>query len=132
MATNLTVRALDSNGDPLQGQGQQNFISGLAAITQIIGTTLKLFEGEWFLNLLDGLPLFQSILGSSGSATNIQIIINLISQRITSLTPWVTGIAWVTASYENRSFVFSAEVETIYGTVYVTNAPGSSATIPAN
>jgi len=130
MAT-ITVRALGPNGDPLQGNGQNNFISDLAAVTQIIKTRLLLFQGEWFLNLLDGLPLFQSILGASGSQRSqrsLQIIINLISARITG-TPYVTGISSISASYLNRSFSFKAQVETQFGTVFVTNTPGASATL---
>jgi hypothetical protein len=127
MAT-ITVRALGPNGDPLQGNGQNNFISDLAAVTQIVKTRLLLFQGEWFLNLLDGLPLFQSILGASGSQRSLQIIINLISARITG-TPYVTGISSISASYLNRSFSFKAQVETQFGTVFVTNTPGASATL---
>jgi hypothetical protein len=121
MAT-ITVRALDVNGDPLQGNGQLNFISDLAAITQIIRTRLLLFQGEWFLNLLDGLPLFQSILGASGSQRSLQIIINLISARITG-TQYVTSISYISASYLNRAFTYKAAIETQFGTVYVTNTP---------
>jgi hypothetical protein len=124
----ITVRALDANGDPLQGNGQLNFISDLAAITQIIRTRLLLFQGEWFLNLLDGLPLSQSILGASGSQRSLQIIINIISARITG-TPYVTSISYISASYLNRAFTYSAKVETQFGTVYVTNTPGLSASL---
>lgn len=122
----ITVRALDYNGDPLQGNGQDNFISDLQAVTQIIATRLKLFEGEWFLNLLDGLPLFQSILGSSADPRNLQVILNIISQRIsTSAPPYVTSVTNIKASYLNRSFSFSAQVQTVFGTVFVTNTPAS-------
>lgn len=128
MAT-LTVRKLDPvTYEPLQGNGQRNFISDLEAITQIIATRLKLLKGEWFLDLNDGLPLFQSILGSSGGQENLQVILNLISTRITT-TPFVTGISELVATYQNRQFVFRATVQTQFGTVVVTNAPGSSSTI---
>ncbi len=127
MAT-ITVRALGPNNDPLQGSGQNNFLSDLDAVVQIIRTRLLLFEGEWFLNLLDGLPLFQSILGSSGGQTNLQLIMNIIAQRI-SQTPYVTSIGSVTATFQNRTFTFSAQVETQFGTVTVTNVPGNKAVL---
>jgi hypothetical protein len=121
----ITVRALNPvTNDPIQGNGQSNFLFDLDAVTQIISTRLRLFEGEWFLNLLDGLPLFQSILGSSGSSTNLQVIMNLISARIIQ-TPFVTAITSVTAAYQSRQFIFSAQVETAFGTVTVTNAPAT-------
>ncbi len=129
MAT-ITVRALGTNNDPLQGSGQNNFLSDLDAMVQIIRTRLLLFEGEWFLNMLDGLPLFQSILGSSGGQTNLQLVMNIIAQRI-SQTPYVTSIGSVTATFQNRTFAFSAQVETQFGTVTVTNVPGNKAVLTA-
>jgi len=130
MAT-ITVRAIDPvTFNPLQGNGQNNFIADLAAVTQIINTRLRLFQGEWFLDLLDGLPLFQSILGSSGSVNNLKTVVNLISRRI-KLSPYVTGVLNVQASFLNRKFSFYAEAATVFGTVYVTNSPGSSASLTA-
>jgi len=128
MAT-ITVRALDPvTWEPLQGNGQDSFISDLQAVTQIIATRLKLFQGEWFLDLLDGLPLFNRILGSSGSVVNLKVVVNLISQRV-KLSPFVTLVTNVKASYQNRSFKFSAEAVTPFGTVYIVSSPGSSASL---
>lgn len=127
MAT-ISVRALNPvTWEPLQGNGQTNFLTDLAAVAQIIATRLRLFQGEWFLNLQDGLPLFQSILGASAGPQNLQVISNLISQRILG-TQFVTG-AVVNASYQNRTFAFSATVTTAFGTVLVSNTPGFSATL---
>jgi hypothetical protein len=126
----ITVRALNpSNFDPQQGNGQNNFISDRAAVTQIITTRLGLFQGQWFLDLLDGLPMFQNILGSSGASQNLKVIINLISQRI-FLSPYVTNVENVQASYQNRKFSFYAEAVTQFGTVYIST--GSSAAITAS
>lgn len=128
MAT-ITVRKLDPvTWEPQFGNGQENFISDLEAVTQIIATRLKLFQGEWFLNLEDGLPLFQSILGSSGGQRNITVITNLIAARILG-TPYVTAIVSITATYQNRKFVFSSTVATQFGTVTVSNSPGTSAIV---
>ena len=128
MAT-ITVRALDPDTwEPLAGNGQDSFISDLQAVTQIIATRLKLFQGEWFLDLLDGLPLFQNILGSSGSVTNLKVVVNLISQRI-KLSPYVTLVTNVKASYQNRQFKFSATAETSFGNVFIVSSPGSSASL---
>lgn len=127
MAT-ITVRALSPTGEPLQGNGLNCFISDLAAVTQIIGTRLKMFEGEFWLNTADGLPLFQKILGSSGSQRNLQAVVGLISQRIRQ-TVFVTGISSVTATFQNRKLVYSAQVETAFGTVSVSNSPATSAAL---
>jgi hypothetical protein len=125
----ITVRALNPvTWEPLQGNGQNCFLSDAAAVAQIIAQRLKLYQGEWWENLTDGLPLFQSILGSSGSQRNIQVVVGLISQRITG-TVGVTGISAFTASYQNRKFQFSCTVETIFGQVYLNNIPPSSAAL---
>lgn len=125
----ITVRALNPvTWEPQQGNGQANFLSDLPAVAQIIATRLRLFQGEWFLNLLDGLPLFQQILGSSGSPRNVQVITNLISARILG-SPFVTAISSITATYQNRQFKFFAQVETQFGTIIVQNSPGTSATL---
>jgi len=123
MAT-ITVRALDSNGDPLQGNGQNNFLSDIYAVAQIVLTRLRLFQGEWWLNLNDGLPLFQSILGSSGSARNIEVITNLISSRISG-TPYVTGISSFVVTYTNRQLIYSGVIQTQFGAITISNSPGS-------
>jgi hypothetical protein len=131
MAT-ITVRKLDPvTWEPQFGNGQENFISDLEAVTQIIATRLKLFQGEWFLNLEDGLPLFQSILGSSGGQRNLTVITNLIAARILG-TPYVTAIVSITSSYQNRKFVFSATVATQFGVVTVSNSPGTSAILTSS
>lgn len=124
----ITVRALDSSGDPLQGNGQNCFLSDLDAVTQIISTRLKLFEGEFWLNLADGTPMFQSILGSPGGQQNLGMIVTLLSQRITG-TPYVTGITSLDASFTGRALSYSATVATAFGTVTVTNQPGASAAL---
>jgi hypothetical protein len=129
MAT-ITVRALGPNNEPLQGNGQNNFISDLAAVTQIIRTRLLLFQGEWFLDLLDGLPMFNGMLGASGSLRNVQIITNIVSARIKG-TQFVTAISSLDAGYNaaTRRFTYTAQVETQFGTVVVTNAPNNTATL---
>lgn len=127
MAT-ITVRALNPvTWDPLQGSGQANFLYDLDAMVQILATRLKLYTYEWFLDLLDGLPMFDGILGSSGGESNIQAIINIITARCTS-TVYVTGINYVTASFNSssRTFTWAASVQTQFGTVFVTNSPNSA------
>jgi hypothetical protein len=124
MAT-ITVRALDPvTWEPQNGNGLANFLSDNAAVAQIICTRLKLFEGEWFLNLQDGLPLFQSMLGAFASQKQLQIISNLISARING-TIYVSGIQSMVTSYKDRKFTFTAVVTTQFGIVTVTNSPGS-------
>ena len=117
MAT-ITVRALTTtNGlwDPQRGQGLSNFLSDREAVAQIIATRLKLLRGEWFANLADGLPLFQSIIGHSNTTQGVALIIR---QRILG-TPYVTGIQNMSVTYAptSRNYSFSCTVQTAFGNI---------------
>lgn len=122
----LTTRKQDENGDPDFATTLYN----LDAITQIIGTTIKLFQGEWWADQSIGTPMFQKILGVYGATATA--VSTLLQARILSLSTWVTGISNVSCTYtaSTKTFAFSADVETIYGTTTVTFPEnGSSATI---
>jgi hypothetical protein len=131
MAT-ITVRALNPvTWEPQQGNGQNNFISDLQAVAQIIAQRLRLFTGEWFLNLLDGTPMFQTpnsfgILGGQANSGNIQLMIAAISQRV-SQTIYVTQANILSATYLNRQLQITLSALTPFGTIYITNAPGAQA-----
>jgi hypothetical protein len=118
MAT-ILVRALDQNGDPQRGQGLANFLEDGDAVAQIIATTIKLLQGEWFLNVNDGTPLFQKLLGH---ATTTQAVALILRSRILSV-PFVTGISSLSVVYVQgaRRFVFSASVTTQFGQVSISN-----------
>ena len=114
MAT-ITVRSLSTDGEPQYGNGTQNFISDLAAVSQIIRSTLLLLKGEMFLALNAGTPLFQALVGQA--ITNQAVA--LIYQSIILGVPYVTGIASVSVVYvpQSRQYSFSALVSTVFGTI---------------
>ena len=125
----IAVRQLDSNHDPLWGLGQANYLVNIQAVAQIIQTKLLLFEGEWWQNLNEGLPLFQSILGSS-SGKKPDAISLLIQTRILQ-TPFVTGIENVITTFStNRKFTFSCTVLTEFGPLTVIYQPAAVAELP--
>ncbi len=64
----MTVRRLDSTGD-IATSGEQ-FITGTDEIAQTVKTRLGLFLGEYFRDITDGTPWFQSILGKGSSVAN--------------------------------------------------------------
>lgn len=125
MAATIKYRQLSASGDVLWGQGQANFLSDLPAVAQVVLTRLRLFQGEWWAATNDGLPLWQSILGQSGSPQNLQQIELLISQRIRG-APYVVSTSQVLTSYNSASrgpYKYSATVNTIFGQMTVTNVP---------
>jgi hypothetical protein len=114
----VKYRKLDSNGDYTFGFGNSNFYTDADAVTQAINTKLSMFQGEWWENINDGLPLFQQILGTSGAAPNISAIDLVVQARIME-APNVNSIVSYSSSFSNRTYTASAVVETTYGNVTV-------------
>jgi hypothetical protein len=129
MAT-IQVQQVDANNDPIERSGQSVFITDQDAVAQIIATRLKFLQGEWWEDLTLGFPLFQSLLGQSGSARQQQAVLLLIQQNILG-APFVLSISNIVATFNggNRFFTFSCVVQTQFGTLTVTNAPATSASV---
>lgn len=122
----ITYRQLDSNYDPIYGQGQANFLVDANAVAQAVQTRLLMFEGEWWENKLDGLPLWQNILGQSGSLANQNLICDLIVDRIEG-TPFVTQVQNVSFAYNasTRAFKFNCQAVTSFGPIISVNLPAT-------
>ncbi len=126
MATpSLTCVALDANNDPVFNNTP---LSGTDAVAQAILTRLRLFYGEWWEDLSQGLPVFQQILGQLASASGLAAM-QLAVARVISGTPYVTSVTSLTLSFNNGVLNFQASVQTAFGPVTVSNLPGQSATI---
>mgnify|MGYP001125351219 CR=1 FL=1 len=116
----MIYRRLDANGDYVFGQGRSQFISGSEAVAQAVITNLKLLLGEWWEDVNNGLPLWQSILGIPGSEANQLSIDNIIKDRIlkTNLNGelLVNSIDDYTRTYNatTRVYTFEAVITTIY------------------
>ena len=116
--------------DPIEGPNGPVFLTDIDAVAQIIYTTLRLLLGEWWENLTIGFPLFQSLIGSSGSPTNQAGVMLIIQQTILSC-PYVIQIVDFSFVHNTATLAstFQATVSTAFGTIIVTNAPGSSAQV---
>ena len=116
----MIYRAEDKNSDYILGQGNSEWLSGSEAVAQAIVTSLKLLLGEWWEDVNNGLPLWQSILGQPGSEVNKLSVDNIIRERIleTNLngTPLVSSIDDYAGTYNanTRAYSFTAIVTTIY------------------
>lgn len=96
----------------------------------MIQTTLLLFQGEWWGNLTQGLPLFQQILGVAGAGKNAEATALLIKQQIENV-PYVQSVFNIQTSYStSRVFTFNCTVTTQFGNLAVTFTPGNSAVLP--
>ena len=115
----MIYRSLDIDGDYRFGHGKNDFLNGVDAVAQAIMTRLKLLKGEWWEDLEDGLPLWQSILGMR---TPKAVIDRIIQERVLG-TNNVTGISNLSSSFEadTRSYTFYCVVDTAFGQTVITN-----------
>ena len=116
----MIYRMLDTDGDYVLGRGTSEFLHGSEAVAQAIVTNIKLLLGEWWENVNLGTPLFQSILGKSGSEQHLNSVDNIIKARILSTELDGSRIIYSLDSYERdyssstREYKFTAKVTTIY------------------
>jgi hypothetical protein len=83
----MSVRAL-SGGDILT-DGSPVLITGAEEAAQSIETRLKFFLGEWFLDISDGTPWFQQVLGKGGNLPDKEAVIKrriLTAPSVAALT----------------------------------------------
>lgn len=126
----IAMRKLDPNHDPIAGLGTNAFVYDLDAVAQLIDTRLLMFQGEWWANLSDGLPLFQQILGIGGAANASDLIASIIANRIEQ-TPYVVELSNISTTYSpnTRSYTFNCTVVTAFGNLQVCVGPGSASTV---
>lgn len=113
----MKYRKLDANGDYSLGTGADFAQNTPEAVAQAIGTRLRLWRGEWFLDQTEGTPWKEEVLGKRNGRNPDAVI----KARILG-TPEVTAIAAYTSQYngETRALSITATVETTYGTVQLT------------
>ena len=118
-------RRLDENWDYCFGHGINDYLTGVEAVAQAIKSRLLLLYREWWEDLEDGLPLFEKILASSGREDNIAAVDIIIKDRIAN-TKDVLAVLSFSSDFDRNSRVyqFSANVDTVYGTLFVTNKEG--------
>jgi hypothetical protein len=109
----MRYRKLSLLGDYTFGNGQLNFYRDVPdAVAQAVKTRLLLWLGEWFLNLEEGTPYMQGILGKYSK----EVADTTIQERVLD-TQGVLNIE----NYEsildttNRSLSVSFTLNTIYG-----------------
>lgn len=109
----MRTRWLDENGD-IYTSGEL-FIYDRGCVAQTIQTRLKLFLGEYFRDINDGTPWFQSILGKF---QNINAVESILRNRIIR-TAGVVRLISFNLDYDpadtSRALIVSGSVLTQYG-----------------
>lgn len=113
----MKVRKLTAAGDYRLGHGDRDFFVDTAeGVAQNVVTRLSLWQGQWFLDISEGTPWLQQILGKHN------IVDQVIKSRILD-TPGVTSIS----SYESiinpdtRTMTITATIETEFGQSNITS-----------
>lgn len=109
----MTTRRLTDTHDMSFGSGLGSFATGAEEVAQNVMTRLYLLQGEWFLDIEDGVPYLQRIMEKPLDLAFAQAT---IKARIAT-TKGVSGIDNFTATVDRniRSLFITASVQTIYG-----------------
>lgn len=119
----MKYRALTASGDYSFGRtfAQQFLENSPAAVGQAVMTSLKLFQGEWFLDTKVGMPWASEVLGKNTQPFYDQAIKDgiLNVQGVTELVSYSSFLNSAT-----RSLVVTCTIDTIYGVAEITGIFG--------
>lgn len=110
----MTVRRIDPDTGDIVTAGDM-FISGREEVAQTIRTRLRLFVGEYFRDITEGTPWYQTILGKGATLSERDAA---IKRRILR-TDGVVQVVQFSTDYDvtTRVFTVQADVVTQYGTI---------------
>lgn len=109
-------RALDSNNDLILEGGSFKLVNDAEETIQHVRTRLLTYQGEWFLNLLAGVPYFQEIFTKPVNLANIESIFKTAILE----TDGVSKLLEFSMDYEGNStrrLTVSFSAETEYGVI---------------
>ncbi len=115
----MRYRREDDDGDYTFGQGNDTWlINSPETVAQAVKTRFLLWYGQWFLDTTEGTPWIQSVLGKQKPETyNLAIRQRILeTQGVNSIKSFDT-----TLNTSSRRVVFTATIDTIYGTTTVTS-----------
>lgn len=116
----MRYRKLSSDGDYTLGGRQAFLINSPETIAQAVLTRLRLWRGEWFVDVRDGTPYLQEILGKRQLGRNPDAAIR---ERILG-TEGVLEMRAYESTFDGntRRLSVTATVSTIYGTATITES----------
>lgn len=108
----MTVRLINLNTGDITTSGTQ-FTSGALEVAQTVKTRLQLFLGEYFRDINDGTPWWESVLGKEGTLSSKEAV---IKNRIIR-TEGVTEILSFDTDFDinTRAYTVNASILTQFG-----------------
>jgi len=112
------VRIIPAGDLELNSQGGITFIDGPALIRQNLSSRFKWFKGEYFLDLRQGIPYFEHVLGKKKPNLNA---ISSLFRRVILTTPGVLSLPSYSVAFDEgaRSLAFDFEAKVKGGSVRV-------------
>ena len=115
----MRYRREDDDGDYTFGQGDDTWlINSAETVAQAVKTRFLLWYGQWFLDTTAGTPWIQSVLGKQRPETyNLAIRQRILGTKgVNRIKSFNTDL-----NTSSRRVVFTATIDTIYGTTTVTS-----------
>jgi hypothetical protein len=118
----MKYRKLDSDGDYTMGTVADFHIDTPECVAQAVKTRLALWVGEWFLDITDGMPWNEQVIGKRLRGKNYDAAIR---QRILG-TDGVIELADYSSSLDpnTRALSVAATITTAYGTTQLSTTVG--------
>jgi hypothetical protein len=112
----MRYRKLDANGDYTFGGNANDFVTGELAVAEAVKTNLLLLSGEWWEDTSQGVPVFKSIIGTTGSPDNLRAVDSIIQAAALS-AQGVIGISNYTGVFNGltRTYAITCKITTQYG-----------------
>lgn len=109
----MIYRKLDEDGDyTFGGNGNSFYRNDPLGVSQSVITRLRLWENEWFLDISEGMPYLDGVMGKY----TMDDVDSIIKERIIN-TEGVVEITSYQSSFnpDLRKFSVSVTISTIYG-----------------
>lgn len=91
-----------ADGDYSFGNNMQDYLDGQEAIAQAIKTKVLLFYGEWWEDISQGIPMFQSIIGQSNKRNVTNALELLLEDRVKEV-PGIAVVNEITSTITDRT-----------------------------
>lgn len=113
----MRYRKLDENGDYVFGEGSVDMLVDIDAVAQAIKTKLLLLLGEWWENVEEGVPYFQSVFTQRSNENGKLAVDTVLRERILT-TPGVTQIVSYDGEFTDRhSYSVNFTVLSVYSEI---------------